>query len=185
MSDLEGVAGTGPVAGYAWAIYEVARTEGVLDLVEDELFRFARTVEGAPELRDRLADPGVAVEQKVGIIVDLLANRALAQTIAAVLLVVQGGRARLLGEIADAVVRLAAASRSRAVAVARSAVPLDVGQTDRLRAAIAAATGKDIELKVVVDPDLLGGVVVRVGDTVIDGSVARRLNDLRARLGGV
>jgi F-type H+-transporting ATPase subunit delta len=183
MADQQSVAGTGPVGGYAWAIFEVARAEGVLDRLEDELFRFARTVEGAPDLRERLTDPGAPVEQKVGIVSDLLSPRALPQTVAAVLLVVQGGRARLLGEIADAVVRLAAESRARAVAEARTAVPLDDDQTDRLGAAIEAATGKDIALKVVVDPAVLGGVVVRVGDTVIDGSVARRLADLRARLG--
>ncbi|MGH8905806.1 MAG: ATP synthase F1 subunit delta [Egibacteraceae bacterium] len=171
-------------ARYAEAIVGVARSENALERVSDELFRFARALAEHTELRDRLTDPGVDISDKLGITSELLAGRAHPQTVAALLYVIQAGRARLLGEIASQVVEQAAAIRGRGVAEVRVAAPIDDDRRRRLAAAIEHATGKKIDMKVIVDPDLVGGVSVRVGDTVIDGSVARRLGELKARLVG-
>jgi F-type H+-transporting ATPase subunit delta len=84
-----------------------------------------------------------------------------------------------LSDIARAVVEAAAASRDKAVAEVRSAVPLDEETIERLAAALGRATGKSVEVKVVVDESVIGGIVARVGDTVIDGSLARRVDSLR------
>jgi F-type H+-transporting ATPase subunit delta len=171
-------------SSYAQSIFSVARAEGALERVSDELFRFARAVDGNAELRDRLTDPSVTVDEKLGIVGDLLARRAHPQTVGAALWVIQSGRARQLPAIADAVVRLAAEEHSRAVAEVRTAIPLDDVRRQQLAAAIAVATGKQVDVRTVVDPGVVGGVVVKVGDTVIDGSVARRLEQLKARLTG-
>lgn len=171
-------------ARYAEAIVGVANAEGALDRVSDELFRFARAMDDHPELRDRLTDVAITIPDKLGIVSELLADRAHPQTLAGLVYVIQAGRARLLTEIADAVVERSAQMRDRAVAEVRTAAPLDDDRTSRLALAIERATGKKIDMKVVVDPDLLGGVVVQVGDMVIDGSVARRLDELKARLAG-
>jgi F-type H+-transporting ATPase subunit delta len=173
-----------PIAQYAQAIVGVASAEGVLDRVSDELFRFARAMDDHPELRDRLADPSIAILDKLSITSELLAHRVHPQTLAALLYIIQAGRARLLAEIADAVVEQAAETRDRAVAEVRTAAPLDDDRKRRLAEAIEQVTGKNIDMKVVVDPELLGGVIVRIGDTVIDGSVVRRLDELKARLIG-
>ena len=173
----------GAVSGYAAAIVAVAQAEGALARVESELYSFARTVEAAPEVRDRLSDPAVPVEAKMAAIDELLGGRP--QTSAAVMYVVQSGRARQLVEIADEVARLAAESRSESLAEVRSAVPLDAAQQERLKAALTSAVGRPIDLKVVVDPTVVGGVVARVGDTVIDGSLSRRLSELKSSLTGV
>ncbi len=173
-----------PVHGYARAILSVALAEDAVDAVEDELYRFARAVESEPELRDRLADPGVDAGRKVELVEELLSGRAHPQTVAAVRLVVQSDRGRQLTDVIDAFVDLAARSRSESLAEARTAVELDDDQRRALTDAISAMTGTEVDLKVVVDPDVVGGVVVKVGDTVVDGSVARRLSELRARLTG-
>ena len=89
------------------------------------------------------------------------------------------GRARDIPAVVDLVVDHAAKERQREVAEVRSAVDLDDDQRDRLATALKAATGKDVEVKVVVDPAVLGGVVATIGDTVIDGSVRHRLDQLR------
>ena len=96
--------------------------------------------------------------------------------------VVGAGRARDLPAIIDRLVEHAAEERSEAVAVVRSAVPLDDGQRRRLAEALGRATGKRVSVKVVVDPSILGGIVAQVGDTVIDGSVRSRLDQLRETL---
>jgi F-type H+-transporting ATPase subunit delta len=172
------------VRGYATAIFAVAEAEGALERVEDELYTFARAVEANPELRDRLAAPGVDTGAKLGIVTDLLGGRAHPQTVSAVAYIVQAGRARQLSAIAEELAQMGAESRAHSFAEVRSAVPLDTEQQRKLREGLSRAAGRQIDLKVVVDPHVVGGVVARIGDTVIDGSVARRLAELRTALTG-
>lgn len=172
------------VSGYAEAILAAAKAEGVLDRVEDELFRLARIVEGNGELAQRLSDPGADVAAKADLAVGILDGRAHPQTVAAVVFVLQAGHGRRLMDIADEAVRLAARERSTAVAEVRSAVALDDEQRQRLADALQRSTGQAVDVKVVVDPEVVGGLSVRLGDTVIDGSVSRRLTELKARLTG-
>jgi F-type H+-transporting ATPase subunit delta len=172
------------VAGYAQAIVAVAEAEGALERVEDELFRFGRAVEDHTELRDRLVDPAVDAATKIGIVTDLLGDRAHPQTLSAVSFVVQSGRARQLPAIADAVVALAAEGREHAVVEVRTAVELTGEQRRRLAQALTRVVGQDVDLKVIVDTSVVGGIVARIGDTVIDGSVARRLAAVRTQLTG-
>lgn len=172
------------IQGYAAAIFEVARGEGVLEKVEDELFRVARSFESSNELRDALANPRLPLERKQGVIDDLLGSRAHVLTSAFVNFVVGLGRATDLPAIVDELVARSAAARDRVVAEVRSAISLDDATVERLAAALSRRTGKDVEVKVVVDPTVLGGIVARVGDTVIDGSVRSRLQNARETLIG-
>jgi len=178
---MAGEAADPAVEGYARALVEVATAEGVLDRVDDELFRFAQAVSGNAELRERLVDDRLGVT-RMQIVDDLLGARAHPQTLAAASYVVQSGRARQIGEIAETVSQLAASARSQSVALVRAAVELDAGQRERLAAALGKATGKEVSVKVVVDPQVVGGLVVSLGDEVIDGSVARRLAQMRTAL---
>ena len=109
----------------------------------------------------------------------LLGAKATATTTALVSMVVGAGRAADLPAIVDALVERSAASRNKSVATVRSAVDLTAEQRDRLASAINTRTGRDVEIKVVIDPTVLGGVVTEIGDDIIDGSVRRRLNQLR------
>ncbi len=167
------------IDGYATALFEVARVEGSLDEVEDELFRFARTLEGNDELRTVLTDDAVPAERRRGVVDELLGTRASPVTANLVALVVGAGRAKDLPAIIDRLVRRAAAAHDREVAEVRSAVPLDDDQRARLAIALGEATGKEVEVKVIIDPSVLGGLVAQVGDTVIDGSVRHKLDQLR------
>jgi F-type H+-transporting ATPase subunit delta len=167
------------IDGYATALFEVARVEGSLDEVEDELFRFGRLLDGNDELRAVLTDEAVPAERRRGVVADLLGTRASPVTTNLVALVVGAGRARELPAIIEALVRRAAAAHDRAVAEVRSAVPLNDDQKSRLADALGRATGKEVEVKVIIDPSVLGGLVAQVGDTVIDGTVRTKLDQLR------
>jgi F-type H+-transporting ATPase subunit delta len=167
------------INGYAQGIFEMARAEGQLERVEDELLAVARAFETAPELRSNLTDPQIPIDKKQGIIDELLGGRASTLTVGVIQLLVSQNRVSDLPAIATAVAAAAAASRDKELAEVRSAVPLDDETIERLAAALGRATGRTVEVKVVVDPDLIGGVVARVGDTVIDGSIAKRLDSLR------
>jgi F-type H+-transporting ATPase subunit delta len=173
------------VRGYAEAMFSVAEAEDALETVEDELFDFARLLEGQQDLRDALTDPGLPVERKKALLTDLLGERAGPHTLSLLGFVVEQGRARDLPAIVDQVASLAAERRRAAVAEVRTAIPLDDEHRRRLTEALEGATGKTLELKVVVDPSVIGGVVARVGDQVIDGSVRRRLELARERLSEV
>ncbi|HET9600816.1 MAG TPA: ATP synthase F1 subunit delta [Acidimicrobiales bacterium] len=179
---MTGGLSAGRIDGYAKALFEIASAEGTLDEVEDELFRFARSVESSDSLRDTLTDDQIPVAKRQAIVEDLLGGRATPTTTQLVSLVVGSGRGRDLPAIIDRLVERAAATKARAVAEVRSPVALTDDQCERLAAALANATGKQVELKVVVDPSVLGGLVATVGDTVIDGSVRTRLDQLKSLL---
>jgi F-type H+-transporting ATPase subunit delta len=171
------------VQGYATALFEVARAEGALEQVEDELFRFARTLERETRLRDALTDPNLPADHRAQMLTELLSDKASPYTTNIVTFIVQQGRARDLTRIIDSLVELAAEARSQSVAEVRSAVPLDADQRARLKAALEQASGKQVELKVIVDPGIIGGLSAQVGDQVYDASVRRRLELAKELLG--
>jgi F-type H+-transporting ATPase subunit delta len=173
------------IHGYAQALFQIARAEGALEAVEDELFRFARILENETQLREALTDPSLPPEQRSKMIVELLGNKATPHTVNVIAFVVQQGRARELTKIIDSLVQLAAEERKKAVAEVRSAVPLDEAQREKLKDAITRATGKQVELKVLVDPTVIGGLLVRVGDQVFDGTVRRRLEMAKEHIGRI
>lgn len=170
------------IDGYAAAILEVAKAEGQLERVGDELFRIARAFESSNSLREALTDSRIPEERKKGVIDDLLGAKASPLAVNLVHFVVSAGRAADLPAIADRVTARAASARRKAVAEVRTAVELDAATIERLTAALSKATGKDVEVKAVVDPTVIGGVVARVGDVVIDGTVSHRLEQLRETL---
>ena len=170
------------IEGYARALFEIARAEGSLDEVEDELFRFARSYESSEALRSALTDEMIPAAKRQAIIEDLIGGKATATTTQLVSMVVGSGRGRDLPAIIDQLVLRASSAKNLEVAEVRSAVALSADQQTRLAAALANATGKQVNLKVVVDPSVLGGIVATVGVTVMDGSVRTRLDQLKARL---
>ncbi|MCB0998296.1 MAG: ATP synthase F1 subunit delta [Acidimicrobiales bacterium] len=170
------------IDGYARALFEIARAEGTIDEVEDELFRFARSYESSDELRNALTDEQIPAAKRQAIVEDLLGGKATSTTTQLVSMVVGAGRGRELPAIIDRLVARASSAKNLELAEVRTAVPLTSDQETRLAAALANATGKQVNLKVVVDPAVLGGVVATIGDTVIDGSVRTRIDQLKSRL---
>ena len=170
------------IDGYAQGIFEIAKAEGSLDKVENELFQFSQLFQDSEQLREKLTDQSLPVEKRQAIVEDLLGQKATPVTVNLISFVVGAGRARELPEIVTRLVQRAAAERQREVAEVRAAIMLDEEQQRRLTEALEKATGKKIDLKVIQDPSVLGGIVARVGDTVIDGTVRRRLEQLKESL---
>ena len=170
------------VEGYATALVSVARSEGVLERVADELFQLARTIEGNDELRTTLIDRAIPASRRIGVVEDLLGDRALPTTLNLVSMVIGAGRGSDLAAIADAVLRQAAEEQGQTVAEVRSAVALSDAQQERLAAALSKASGKNVTVQVIVDADVMGGLVSQIGDTVYDGSVRTRLEKMKERL---
>lgn len=181
MSD-EAIRAEHRIEAYARALVDVARAEGLLVDVEDDLFRFARVLEGSDDLRKALTDPAVPPARRTAVVEDLMGAKTLQVSASLASLIVGAGRASDLPAIVDRFVALAAEERSRELAEVRSAVALTDEQVARLADALSQATGKQVEVKVIIDDRVLGGIVARIGDVVIDGTVRHRIEQLKERL---
>ncbi|MFI1567616.1 F0F1 ATP synthase subunit delta [Streptomyces sp. NPDC020490] len=159
-----------------------AQRAGTLDDVEDELFRFGRILTSNTELRAALTDRKASVPAKVELLHRLLGGRAAATTERLVVRLVSAPRGRSLETGLDSLSRLAAERRDRLVAVVTSAVPLSDAQKQRLGAVLAKLYGRRMHLNIDVDPEVIGGIRVQVGDEVINGSIADRIEDAGRRL---
>jgi len=153
-----------------------------LDDLEDQLFRFGRVVAGSPELRTVLSNPDIPADYKRGLLDSLLEGKATPDARRLIAEAAVHSRGRNLDASLTGYARLAAQWRERLIAVVRVAIALSAEQRARLAAALEAAYGHEIHLNVIVDPNLVGGISVRIGDEFIDGSVASRLAELRRRL---
>ncbi|MFJ8662523.1 F0F1 ATP synthase subunit delta [Streptomyces sp. NPDC093795] len=161
-----------------------AQKAGALDDVEDELFRFGRIVSSSPELRSALTDKAATATAKGALLRSLLGGKAHATTERLVVRLVTQPRGRSLEAGLESLSKLAAARRNRMVAVVTSAVPLSDQQKQRLGAVLAKLYGREMHLNLDVDPAVLGGITVQVGDEVINGSIAERLDEATRRLAG-
>lgn len=159
-----------------------AEKEGRLDDLEDELFRFGRIALANSRLRSVLSDPAVPGEGKEALLDELLEGKVTSATLRLVTEVVVHPRSRGLERGLEEYARMTAERRRRLTAVVRSAVPLSEEQTRRLADALAAAYGRELHLNIEVDPDVMGGLTVQIGDEVIDGTIAGRMAEVRRRL---
>lgn len=169
--------------GYAKAIFQIAHSEGDLTRIADELFRIARTLESENELRQALTDIAIPTDAKEKLLTDILGTKVSSHTLGILKFVISQGQARNLVKIADELSRLAEQESNREIAEVRTAIALTSDQISRLEAALGKATGKEVTAKVIVDPSVLGGVLARVGDVVIDGTVRHKLQTLNQHLG--
>jgi len=165
------------------AVVRAADRAGEADALENQLFAFERLVSGNPELRDALSDPARSSLDKRRLVDSLLSGRATTGTL---LLVQQSltGTHRTVAVALDEYQRVAASERNRLVAEVRVARPLGPSSSQRLAAALSSQYGRPVHLNEVVDPHVVGGIRVEIGDDVIDGTVVSRLDDARRRLTG-
>ncbi|MHB1547691.1 MAG: ATP synthase F1 subunit delta, partial [Acidimicrobiales bacterium] len=149
---------------------------------EDELVRFTRIVEAHRPLRAALSDRELAVPARLSLVADLLGTQASEATRRLVAYAIRGGRARDIVSTLDFLIEEAARARGWRVARVQAAEAVDESQQHQLAEALGRLAGAPVELQITVDPVLLGGVVVEVGDLLIDGSVRHRLDQLKERV---
>ncbi|MDN3351763.1 F0F1 ATP synthase subunit delta [Actinomadura sp. DC4] len=159
-----------------------AESDNRLDDLEDELFRFERIVEAQPQLRGVLVDHRVAPDRKATLLNELLEGKTTQATLRLIIEAVTHPRGRSLERVLAEFGRIAAERRNRLVAVVRTAVDLSERQKSRLATALSAQYDRDVHLNIDVDPSVLGGMSIRVGDEEIDGTIVRRLADIRRRI---
>jgi len=164
------------------ALVAAAQHEGHLDDLEDELFRFGRIVASQPGLRMALTNPFILADAKGRLLTDLLADKVTPEALRLITEAAASPLGRSLDLSLEEYARLAARRRARLVAEVHVAVALTAEQRRRLAAALTDTYGHEVYLNVVFDPRVVGGMTVRVGDELIDSTVATRLADARRRL---
>jgi F-type H+-transporting ATPase subunit delta len=153
-----------------------------LDDLEDELFRFGRVVNAEPDLRVALSSPFASDERKQELVDTLLRGKVTPPALRLITEAALHPRGRSLDASLEEFARMAAERRERLLAEVHVAIALTAEQRGRLAAALADTYGRDVHLNIVVDPQVIGGMSVRISDELIDGSMASRLAGLRRRL---
>jgi F-type H+-transporting ATPase subunit delta len=166
------------------AALDGADARGELDSVEDELFRFGRIVAGDPDLSRVLSDRAASSEGKAALLDRLLARKVSPVTALLLRNVLTGSHVGTAEVAVERLSETASARRGQSVAHVISAVELTAAQEQRLTQLLGRLYGRTIGLQVTVDPEVLGGLIIRVGDEVIDGSVVHRLEAAGRRLTG-
>lgn len=166
------------------ALFIAEERDDALDDVEDELFRFNRVLEGEPRLRSALTDPSLPTDRKADLLGELLSGKVRESTLSLIREVVLHPRGRTIDRGLEDYARAAAARRERLVARVTSVLPLGEAQLTRLAEGLATELGHEVHLNVEIDPDLVGGLTVRVGDELFDGSIVHRLTTARRLMAG-
>jgi len=169
---------------YAEAAFETGRADGTLDAWERDMATIAVTMRH-PELRRLLQHPAIPFAEKERVLRAVLGRGVAQGVVNLLLLMVRRGRPGAIGPMIARFSELLRRERGIALAQVRTALPLDDTQRAEIAARLRALTGAEIEMDESVDPDLIGGVAVRIGDRLYDASVRSRLERLRARLTAV
>lgn len=164
------------------ALLKVAAGRDQLDDVEDQLFRFGRVVDGDPALRAAITDRTATLARRETLVDGLLGGKAEPETVRLAKRAI-AARERNFFRTLTGYVEHAAAMRNRVLATVRVARPLDESQRSRLQTALAKQTGRPVALQEIVEPELVGGIRIEIGDEVIEGTVAGRLEAARRQFG--
>jgi F-type H+-transporting ATPase subunit delta len=171
------------VGGFAAAVFEDV-TNAQLEEIEDELFRFTRTVADAPALRTALSDRDLPVPVRQALADQLLEGKVEPATQRLVGYAIAGGRPRDLVGTLDWLVEETARARGWRVARVQSAQTIDDAERQHLVESLSQLSGHPVELQVTVDPELLAGVVVHLGDLRLEATARGQLEQLREHMSG-
>ena len=170
------------VQGYAESLFALAELEGVADILADQLFELSKGMTANPDLRQFLADAGIPAAEKKKAVGEIFSRDASPLMRGYVEILIDINKAELVGDIAHAYVVFSEKQKSQVLAEVTSAVALSDELTEKLTAELNKATGKKVTVKNFVDGAILGGLVIKVEDKIMDLSIRGKLADLRSSL---
>jgi F-type H+-transporting ATPase subunit delta len=168
--------------GYARALFEMAQAEGVVARVEEELFRLRELLKANPELLQFLKDPNVKAEGKRQALGDLFQSRVHPLVLSTLISLSDQDRAGRVLHVIEDFSTIAAAARQTITGEVTVVVTLDDATLGRMATELSRITGKNVKLLQKIDPAILGGAIITVGEQIIDGSLRRKLDQLKERL---
>ncbi len=168
--------------GYARALFEMAQAEEATDRVEEQLIRLRDLLKSSPELLQFLKDPNIQHEGKRKALAELFQGRVHPVVLTMLITLSDQDRIGRLPHIIEEFSAIAAAARQKITGEITTAVPLDEPTVQRFAAELSRITGKNVQLIPRVDPGILGGAIIQVGEQIIDGSLRRRLEQIKENL---
>jgi F-type H+-transporting ATPase subunit delta len=168
--------------GYARALFEMANAEGVADRVQEELFRLRELLKTNPALLEFLKDPNVKREGKRAALAELFGGKVHPIVLNTILTLSDQDRAGRLLHIIEEFETVASSARQKVAGEVTTAIKLDDATLARLAAELSRLTGKNVQLFQKVDPTILGGAVIKVGEQIIDASLRRKLDQIKEML---
>ena len=169
-------------AGYARAILEIAQAEGVVDRIEEELFRLRELLKGNPALLEFLKDANVKREGKRHALAELFQGRVHPLLLNALMTLSDQDRGGRILDVIEEFSAAAAVARQRVTGEVTAAIKLDDATVARVAAELSRITGKKVQLIQKLDPAILGGLIIKVGEQIIDGSLRRKLDQIKEKL---
>ena len=166
---------------YAKAFVGFGQQSGHLDQLLGELEAVVEAVENVPKLGAALDSPRVSVAEKQGLLEKAFSGKVSQDVLNFLKIIVSKGRANCLSAIGASARKIFDELSGRLVATVTTAEPVDDSVLQQIASKLGSSFGKEVDLRPVVDPSIIGGMVIRVGDTVYDGSVTNQLNQVRAR----
>ena len=170
------------ITGYARALFEMAQAEDVVARVEEELFRLRDLLKSNPDLLQFLKDPNIKHEGKRKTLGDLFQGRVHPLVLTTLITLSDQDRAGRVLHVIEEFSAVAAAVRQTVTGEVTTAVKLDDVTVERLAAELSRITGKNVRLLQRVDPSILGGAIITVGEQIIDGSLRRKLDQIKEKL---
>ena len=167
---------------YACALFEMAQAEGVISRVEEELFRLRELLKNNPDLLEFLKDLNVRHEGKRKALSDLFQGRVHPLVLNALITLSDQDRAGRVLQVIEEFSASAASATQKVSGEITTAIPLDNATLNRLATELSRVTGKSVQLFQKVDPSILGGAIIKVGEQIIDGSLRRKLDQIKERL---
>ena len=168
--------------GYARALLEMAQAEGVTGRVEEELFRLRELLKANPELLQFLKDPNVKAEGKRKALSDLFQGRVHPLVLSTLITLSDQDRAGRVLHVIEEFSTAAAAARQTVTGEITTAIALDDATVQRVATELGRVTGKNVKLLQRVDASILGGAIITVGEQIIDGSLRRKLDQIKDKL---
>jgi F-type H+-transporting ATPase subunit delta len=168
--------------GYARALFEMAQAEGVVSRVEEELFRLRELLKANPELFQFLKDPNIKPEGKRTALGDLFQGRVHPLVLSTLISLSDQDRAGRVLHVIEDFSTIAAAARQTITGEVTVVVTLDDATLGRMATELSRITGKNVKLLQKIDPAILGGAIITVGEQIIDGSLRRKLDQLKDKL---
>jgi F-type H+-transporting ATPase subunit delta len=168
--------------GYARALFEMAQAEGVIAKVEENLFGLRELLKSSPDLLQFLKDPNIQHEGKRKALTELFKGRVHPLVLNFLITLSDHDRAGQIIHVIEEFGAVASSARQLVTGEVVSAIPLDDATLKRMAAELSRLTGKNVQLLQKVDPSILGGAVIKVGEQIIDGSLRRKLDQLKEQL---
>ena len=166
---------------YAQAVFSLGKEQNTLDAWSDDLAMLSRIV-GDERIATYLTNPSVAAERRIEAFETSLDTNVQPEARNLARMLIERNRTMLIPDISDMFAAQLRAERGIAVAEVTTAEQLNDAEWDFIRQKLETMTGKKVEMVMNIDPDIIGGIIIRIGDQVIDGSVRNKLEKMRSRL---